>query len=94
MDSEKELSQQTEDVTEDQRDESAVEKPDAVKVLIQRRGDEVATCISYEDGSGQYQHWRSDPTEQTFEVSVIIAHAAVQSGHFEVHPDSRTKLKL
>jgi hypothetical protein len=71
----------------------AEEKPDSRKVKIQRVGDEPATCIPYEDGSGQMKHFRPDAAVNEFEVSAIIAFAAIESGYFEQAPDSKTKSK-
>ena len=71
----------------------AEEKPDSRKVKIVRIGEEVATCIPYEDGSGQMKHFRPDAAVNEFEVSAIIAFAAIESGYFRQAADSKTKSK-
>jgi hypothetical protein len=66
--------------------------PDAVKVRLQRVGEEPVICVSIEFGGG-ITYWRPDAAKLIFDVDAITAAAAVRTGGFEVHPDSRTRLK-
>jgi hypothetical protein len=72
---------------------AADDKPDSRRVKIQREGSEPATCIPYEDGSGQMQLWYPEAGKAEFEVKAIIAVAAIASGFFIEAPDSKTKTK-
>lgn len=55
-------------------------------------GQPIATCISYQEGE-RLEQWRPEANKQEFEVSAVIAAAAVAEGYFEVTPESRAKLK-
>jgi hypothetical protein len=86
-------SQQQQTTSTTQTETTPEEKPDSRKVKIVRVGKDVATTISYEDGSGQMKQHRFDPAKNAFEVSAIIAFAAIQSGHFKQAPESKTQSK-
>lgn len=76
-----------------QQPPAAGKEPEAFKVLIRRvKGVDPLTCVSVESG-GEMRQWYPDPAEQSFEVDIATAHAAVATGGFEVDPKSKTKLK-
>jgi hypothetical protein len=72
----------------------AQDNPDSRRIKIRRVEHESgpATCIPYEDDSGEPRHWYPDPASQEFEVTAIIASPAVASGFFEESPDTKTRL--
>lgn len=74
--------------------EQTAVQPDAVLVRLRRVGDpdQPIVCITAEY-KGEFHPWHSDPKQTTFDVPAYIAAKAIESGGFEVAPESRTKLK-
>jgi len=69
-------------MTEEVKETQAVAEEE-VKINIRRIAEKApATCISYPKGDGMEQ-WHPDPKETEFEVTPVIAAAAVASGLFE-----------
>lgn len=68
------------------------DNPDAKKVRLQRVGDEPVTTVTIEY-KGEFLYWRPDAKQTVFDVDAITARAAVGTGGFAVHPDSKVKLK-
>ena len=63
---------------------SILDPPSSILVKIERveRGDGPMIRLPYEDGSGSTPHYDFAPEENTFEVPVIVAAAAVATGFF------------
>jgi hypothetical protein len=67
---------------ENQQPQEPEQEKQEKKAWIRRKpGQPVATCISYPKGDALEQ-WRPAPDENEFEVTEVIAQAAVQSGYF------------
>ncbi len=67
--------------------------PDTAKVWIRRKeGAEPITCVTVQRGDS-YEHWQPDEKKTEFEVDALTAAAAVETGGFEVKPQSKVHLK-
>ncbi|MEW6213180.1 MAG: hypothetical protein AB1631_33090 [Acidobacteriota bacterium] len=66
---------------------------DSAKVWIRRKKDaDPVTCVTVPKDDG-FHHWQPDPAQNEFEVDALTAAAAVETGGFEVKPESKVKLK-
>jgi hypothetical protein len=69
---------------------------DTAKVRVRRIGEEPVTAFSYSDpkNPNQMTTYVADAGEQEFDMTPFEAIAAVQSGGFEVHPDSKSPAEV
>jgi len=70
--------------------------PDSAKVRVRRIGKEPVTAFSYSDPKdpNRMTTFVAEADKDEFDMSPAEAIAAVQSGGFEVHPDSKSPAEV